>query len=287
MTDQPNNQVPPGDPYAVPQPPAYPPAPPAPYASVPEPPAPPAYPPAPPTPYASVPQPPAPPTPYAQVPQPPTPQAYPPAPAAYPPADPYSQVPTPPQSAGPYGQPPFGQASYPEPSNYPSAVPAGPSAWGFPLASWGKRVGATLLDGVLSGVPTMVFYVIGMVLVAADSQTSGALSVVGGLIMVVGYLIGIALMLWNVCYKQGTTGMSFGKSIMRLRLVSEQAGQPIGFGSAFVRSLAHAIDGAICYIGFLFPLWDAKRQTIADKIMNTLVLDVTNDPNAGKFEWKL
>jgi hypothetical protein len=37
-----------------------------------------------------------------------------------------------------------------------------------------------------------------------------------------------------------------------------------------VRQLAHIIDGAICYIGYLFPLWDAKRQTIADKIMGTI-----------------
>jgi hypothetical protein len=36
--------------------------------------------------------------------------------------------------------------------------------------------------------------------------------------------------------------------------------------------LAHIIDGAICYIGYLFPLWDAKRQTIADKIMTTVCL---------------
>ena len=41
-------------------------------------------------------------------------------------------------------------------------------------------------------------------------------------------------------------------------------------GKPFIRQLAHAIDGAICYIGFLFPLWDAKRQTIADKLMKTV-----------------
>ena len=42
---------------------------------------------------------------------------------------------------------------------------------------------------------------------------------------------------------------------------------------AFVRQLAHIIDSLICYIGWLFPLWDAKRQTIADKIMSTIVID--------------
>lgn len=29
----------------------------------------------------------------------------------------------------------------------------------------------------------------------------------------------------------------------------------------------------ICNIGYLFPLWDPKRQTIADKIMKTVVIN--------------
>ena len=41
---------------------------------------------------------------------------------------------------------------------------------------------------------------------------------------------------------------------------------------AFVRDLAHIVDSVICYIGYLFPLWDARRQTFADKIMSTVVL---------------
>ena len=44
---------------------------------------------------------------------------------------------------------------------------------------------------------------------------------------------------------------------------------------SLVRQLAHAIDGIICYVGFLFPLWDAKRQTLADKILNTVCLPIT------------
>jgi hypothetical protein len=49
-------------------------------------------------------------------------------------------------------------------------------------------------------------------------------------------------------------------------------GQPMGGGMAFVRDLAHIIDALPCYIGYLFPLWDARRQTFADKIMSTVVL---------------
>ena len=32
------------------------------------------------------------------------------------------------------------------------------------------------------------------------------------------------------------------------------------------------VDAIICYIGYLFPLWDPKRQTLADKIMTTVCL---------------
>ena len=60
--------------------------------------------------------------------------------------------------------------------------------------------------------------------------------------------------------------------MLNLRLVSEETGQPIGMLMAFVRDICHIIDGIICYVGFLFPLWDSKRQTLADKIVKTVVI---------------
>ena len=58
-----------------------------------------------------------------------------------------------------------------------------------------------------------------------------------------------------------------------IRLVGEQTGQPIGPLLAFARDLAHIVDGIICYVGFLLPLWDAKRQTLADKLVKTVVVN--------------
>jgi uncharacterized RDD family membrane protein YckC len=86
------------------------------------------------------------------------------------------------------------------------------------------------------------------------------------------YLVSIAFVIWNYGYKQGTTGSSIGKQIMKFKVVSEATGQPIGFGPSILRQIAHFIDGAICYIGYLFPLWDPKRQTIADKLLKTVCL---------------
>jgi len=92
----------------------------------------------------------------------------------------------------------------------------------------------------------------------------------GMIVYILAYALVFAYWIWNWGYRQGTTGQSIGKSVMKFKVISEKTGQPIGFGLSIVRQLAHIIDGAICYIGYLFPLWDAKRQTIADKIMSTI-----------------
>ena len=88
----------------------------------------------------------------------------------------------------------------------------------------------------------------------------------------VAQLLILAYVIWNNGYRQGTTGSSIGKSVLKFKVVSEATGQPIGFGMSVVRQLAHFVDAIICYVGFLFPLWDSKRQTLADKIMTTVCL---------------
>ena len=65
-------------------------------------------------------------------------------------------------------------------------------------------------------------------------------------------------------------------AIMGLKCVSDETGELIGGGQGVLRTICHFIDSLICYIGWLFPLWDAKRQTIADKIVKTVVL--TDEP---------
>jgi uncharacterized RDD family membrane protein YckC len=51
-------------------------------------------------------------------------------------------------------------------------------------------------------------------------------------------------------------------------------GQPVGVGLAIGRYFVHILDALPCYLGFLWPLWDSKRQTFADKILSTVVVKV-------------
>jgi uncharacterized RDD family membrane protein YckC len=88
-----------------------------------------------------------------------------------------------------------------------------------------------------------------------------------------GDLVVIAAGIW-FAVQVGQTGQSPGMRVVGLRCIGSQTGQPIGGGLGVVRAIAHFIDSIICYVGWLFPLWDSQRQTLADKVMNTVVVVV-------------
>jgi uncharacterized RDD family membrane protein YckC len=172
--------------------------------------------------------------------------------------------PEPPDPAGTPPPPPPGYGAPPPPPGYGAPTPGygappgyGPpaGAWaGPPLASWGERVVANLIDYT------------GPVIIAVFVQN------------VVSYALGLLLSLaaigWGIynAYLQGQTGQSTGKKQGGLRLLNEQTGQPIGGGAGIGRFFVHILDALPCYVGFLWPLWDAKKQTFADKIMKTVVV---------------
>jgi uncharacterized RDD family membrane protein YckC len=153
----------------------------------------------------------------------------------------------------------------PPPAGYP---PPGPPAGS--LADWAPRAGGLLIDSAVIVVIVVVGLVIGAILGAASS----------GLFVLVEVLTYLAVIAFEIVQfiKQGRTGQTIGQKVVGLRLLNEQTGQPIGGGLAFARSIVHFVDSIICYIGWLFPLWDTKRQTLADKIMGTVVVRVPSQP---------
>ena len=207
-----------------------------------------------------------------------------------PPADPYGAPPPP----NPYGEPnPYGGA---QPDPYPAAPGGNPyggqtNPYGAPAnpygspgpygqqrdpfaaagyASWISRVAAALIDGLLAAVAGLPAWIGYGILVAnstttrnADGTTTTQMHGGGGaaILILVGIVTYIAFWVWNV------------KGVLAIRLINSQ-GQPIGAGLSFVRQIAHILDG-ICYIGYLWPLWDARKQTFADKIMGTVVVNAS------------
>lgn len=100
-------------------------------------------------------------------------------------------------------------------------------------------------------------------------------------VQVFGLLPAAIYFFWNFCYRQGKTGQSIGKSVLKFKVVSEKNWQPIGFWLSLVRQVAHYVDQLICYVGYLWPLWDDKRRTLADMIMSTVCVPVTTTATAS------
>ncbi|GFG67130.1 hypothetical protein MKUB_46200 [Mycobacterium kubicae] len=186
-----------------------------------------------------------------------------------PPPPPGGSYPPPPPSSGGYAPPPPGPAirSLPTESYTPwlTRVLAALIDWAPYAALIGIGYGIMLATQVSNCVTSVGPYEV-------SQYCSPQPSVIGQLAQWLLTLLGIAYLVWNFGYRQGTTGSSIGKSVLKFKVVSETTGEPLGFGMSVVRQLAHVVDAIICYIGFLFPLWDAKRQTLADKIMTTVCL---------------
>ncbi|RSM77399.1 hypothetical protein DL991_19935 [Amycolatopsis sp. WAC 01375] len=166
------------------------------------------------------------------------------------------------QQQQPFGQQPpqsspFGQQGQPSP--FGSAAQFGPQT---DYAHWGLRAAGTLIDFA----PIFVLPIIGAII------ATNANSLIGGIISAIGYLAGIGWTVYNRWIKMGTTGQSLGKKMVNIKLVRESDGQPIGPLMAFVRDLCHNLDGWVCGLGYLWPLWDEKKQTFADKILSTVVV---------------
>ena len=71
-------------------------------------------------------------------------------------------------------------------------------------------------------------------------------------------------------YFHGTTGQTPGKMLLGLQVVSAD-GAPISFGTAFLRAVGYFVSN-IFYLGFIWIVFDKKKQGWHDKIAGTVVI---------------
>ena len=183
---------------------------------------------------------------------------------------------------------------------HPPAPPtARPPAWVppvpvYPYAHWGRRVAGFLVDVVpvyLAMIPFWIGYALFYLrVVELPGRSSRPLrdalldeplrpALVWMVVGVVVLAAAVGWLWWNRWLTAGRTGRSVGRRLLGTSLVAEVNGRPIGPVNAFLRDLLHALD-AVAYVGFLWPLWHPKRQTFADLLMATVVVDrqASTDP---------
>lgn len=132
-------------------------------------------------------------------------------------------------------------------------------------APFGGRVGAHLID---AGAPVFGLLVIARLLGRYHHSVAPFALAALGVLVILGFAV------WNTLFRQGATGQSLGKWAMGIRLVGERSGQPIGVGRTVVRQVAHLLDALPLHVGYLWPLWDERYQTFADKACATMVVRV-------------
>ena len=196
-------------------------------------------------------------------------------------------VPPPPPPGAPI--PPTGGAvpPPPPPPTYGMAPVPGMAPNGRVYAEWIWRVLAYIVDYI----PFFILYVLGWIARAIFTTTDEVLhtasiggttysyttretstSAFGLLVWFLLLAVGVIYLFWNKGYKEGTTGKSIGKQMTGYTTVKEETGEPLGAAMGCARLVLLWVDFAICYVGVLWPLWDAKRQClISDKVTGAVV----------------
>jgi uncharacterized RDD family membrane protein YckC len=128
----------------------------------------------------------------------------------------------------------------------------------------------TYLGLIIFGVGYLIFLVRLASSGGSAAQFEGpAVAMIIGLGVMLASLGWIAYNRWHIA---GKTGQSLGKRISKITMIGEETNAPIGPRYALIRDLVHILD-ALTLVGYLWPLWDDKRQTFADQVMKTVVIE--------------
>lgn len=139
-------------------------------------------------------------------------------------------------------------------------------------APYFRRVLALFVDALFVGIPTGFLVGVGAGLLFTDDGNT-----IGVLPLILGIIWPFAAWVWNKIVREGRTGQSLGKSVMRIVLVSAEDGSPIGPGKAFIREILAGVLGSVTaglftLVDLLFPLFDSRNQRVVDKMLDTRVV---------------
>lgn len=68
-------------------------------------------------------------------------------------------------------------------------------------------------------------------------------------------------------------GQTLGKKALKIRVCKVEDGQVPGYVKAFLRELVGKMVSSLVFgLGYLWPLWDSRKQAWHDKIAGTVVV---------------
>jgi Mce-associated membrane protein len=136
-----------------------------------------------------------------------------------------------------------------------------------PVASWPSRATAFSVD-VLFGLAVLAALAVAALTAPLYSWSWWVSIVVGGLVL-------FAILL-NRVLAPAVAGWSLGRALFGIAVVRRD-GVPAGLWRLFARELAHLLDTAALFVGWLWPLWDTRHRTFADLLLRTEVRPVEGE----------
>lgn len=144
------------------------------------------------------------------------------------------------------------------------------SSFGAPLASWWQRLGSMLLDALLFAVLWAV--ALGILRGIYGAREPGSIPLVLWLVFVV-----FGALYFGILNGRGN-GQTPGNLASGIAVRDQETGEPIGVNRGMLRWFVRFVLYVALFIpgvvNDLFPLWDRKRQTIADKAARSVVIKV-------------
>ncbi len=154
--------------------------------------------------------------------------------------------------------------------------PAGPAP-GIAFAPHGARLVAYLIDAVILTIVTLVLLVgTGLVFLSGASvsvdgdRISVTPEAVFGTVLI--GLLTLLLLLSYFPFFWARGGQTPGMALFGLRVVDDQHGGRIGWGTAFLRVLGMYVASAVFYLGFIWIFVDKRRRGFHDLIAGTVVV---------------
>jgi uncharacterized RDD family membrane protein YckC len=187
--------------------------------------------------------------------------------------------PNPESPAGPQSPAAPGYGGPVPPGGWQQPMPQGPGGFApGPLAGWGSRAGALLLDALILLVPTLVLIAI-VVGVALSSEVGG---IVVGLVSLLAFFVVTLLYAPVLMAREGEhNGQTFGKQIVGIRVTRDNGeAMDIGWGvlrEFVVKGLLFGTVGGFFFsiptiLDFLWPLWDDQNRALHDMVVSTHVV---------------
>jgi uncharacterized RDD family membrane protein YckC len=142
-----------------------------------------------------------------------------------------------------------------------------------------RRFVAFSTDKLILGTIGFMMFILGSVAFGLGISPSDlaedpeSLFALGMQVMAIYQAITLFLDMAYFTYFHGTTGQTPGKRLMGLRVVGD-TGEPITFGTAFLRWVGYIISFVPMFMGFIWAGVDRRKQGWHDKIAGTVVIDL-------------